>query len=450
MTSTRRDTPAHGHFSLLSSSWESRAQAPDDAVACIRSGTSVFVHGACATPQPLLEALCAREELRDVELYHLHTHGPAPFADPRHEGRFHSNSLFIGANLRTAVAEGRADFIPIFLSDIPWLFTSGKIRLDTALVQMSPPDRHGYCSLGPSVDAARAAVDSAAVVIAEINDRVPRTHGDSFVHISRVDRFIRTNRPLLYHEPTPVTDVDMAIGRQIADLIEDGSTLQLGIGAVPAAVLMQMTDKNDLGVHTEMFSDGVVDLVRAGVITNRRKTVHPGHIVTSFASGTQKLFDFIDDNPTVEFHPCDYTNDTALIRRHDRMVAVNSAIEIDLTGQICADSLGHRMFSGGGGQMDFMRGAALAAHGKPVIALPSTAADGKCSRIVPALRAGAGVVTTRAHVHWVVTEYGAVNLHGLTLRGRGEALVSIAHPDFRAELKRAMEEQRHFTVHAAK
>ncbi|HXE71061.1 MAG TPA: acetyl-CoA hydrolase/transferase C-terminal domain-containing protein, partial [Candidatus Nitrosotenuis sp.] len=306
------------------------------------------------------------------------------------------------------------------------------------------------CSLGPSVDCARAAVDSARLVVAEINRQMPRTHGDSFVHLSRLHRYILSDRPLIPPERPRVTGVERAIGEQVAALVEDGDTLQVGIGAIPEATLALLKNRNDLGIHTELFSDGVVDLVEAGVITNKRKPVHRGHIVTSFANGSERLFRFIDDNPAVEFHPCDYTNNTALIRQHDGMVAINSALEVDLSGQVCADSIGQYIYSGIGGQMDFIRGAALARRGKPIIALPSTARGGTVSRIVPTLRPGAGVVTTRGHVHWVITEYGAVNLHGLSLRQRGEALIGIAHPDFRAELTRAFRQQRHFLTPAAR
>lgn len=434
-------------------SWKQRAcSTAEEAVACLQSGMRIFLHGAAASPIPLERAMCQRTDLEGVELYHIHKDGPAPFVEPEQAGRFHSNSFFIGGNVRKAVNEGRADFIPIFLSDIPQMFQSKQIPLDVAMVSLSVPDRHGFCSLGPSVEAALAAVNSARIVIAEINHQMPRTHGDSFIHIDDVSYFTITDRPLIYAPPPVIGEVEQAIGDQIAEMIEDGSTLQLGIGAIPSAVVKQLKNKVDLGVHTEMFSDGVVELMKAGVINNRRKTVHPLHSVTSFVTGSRELFDFINDNPAVEFYSCDYTNDTALIRKNYRMVAVNSALEIDLSGQVCADSLGNRMFSGIGGQMDFMRGAALAPEGKPIIAIPSTAKGGTLSKIVTNLQPGAGVVTTRGHIHWVVTEYGKVNLHGLSLRERGEALISIAHPDFRHELSKSFKEQRNFpiTVPAAK
>ena len=426
--------------------WTTRAQSADEAVSRIASGMRVFVHGAAATPTPLVEALARRRELADVSLYHLHTTGPAPFVDPEHEGRFLSVSLFAGPPVRAAIDQGRADFVPVFLSDIPRLFLDRAIPLDAALLQRSPPDRHGYCTLGTSVDAALAAAYSATHIIAEINERMPRTHGNTLVHIDRVSAFVRTDRPLPGHQPRPGTPVENAIGEHAAKLVPDGAALQMGIGGIPDAVLRRLFDKHDLGIHTEMFSDGVVDLAEAGVITNRRKTVHHGRIVTSFVLGSQRVYDFVNDNAFVEFHPCDYTNDTARIRRNDNMVAINSALEIDLSGQVCADSIGFRIYSGIGGQMDFIRGSALSRGGRPIIALPSTAAGGTVSRIAAVLKPGSGVVTTRGHVHWVVTEYGAVNLFGCSLRQRGEALISLAHPDFRGELRRSLVETRHFTL----
>jgi acyl-CoA hydrolase len=424
--------------------WISRAVDADAVVRHLRSGMHVFVHGAAATPTPLLEAMVARPDLEGVRVYHLHTNGPAPFAAPGMESRFRSVSLFTGPPLREAVNAGRADFVPVFLSDIPALFTTGRIRVDAAILQLSPPDRHGLCTLGPSVDAAKAVADVAPVVLGEINVRMPRTHGNSSLPLARVTAFMRSDRALYEHHADPETDVEGQIGEIVAGLVEHGATLQTGIGAIPDAALTRLMGKHDLGVHTEMFSDRVVDLVEAGAVTNRRKAVHPGRIVTSFVYGTKRLYDFVDDNPLVEFHTCDRTNDTSLIRKNDQVVAINSALQIDLTGQVCADSLGHRIYSGIGGQMDFVRGAALSRGGRAIIALPSTASGGRLSRIVPELLPGAGVVTTRGHVHWVVTEYGAVDLHGRTLRERGEALISIAHPDFRQELTRDLAHIRHF------
>jgi 4-hydroxybutyrate CoA-transferase len=432
---------------MSASSWTSRAATADDVVRHhIKSGDRVFVHGASATPTALLEALCRRTDLEDVTLYHLHTTGTAAFADATQAGRFRSVSLFVGPALRKPVAEGRADFIPVFLSEIPDLFLSGAIPLDVALLQLSPPNRHLDCTLGTSVDAAIAAATSAKKVLAEVNAQMPRTLGHSVVPLERVTAFTHTDRPLVEHAHTDIGEVEGRIGELIADLVEDGACLQLGIGAIPDAVLARLGDKHELGVHTEMFSDGLIPLVEGGVVTNRLKKVHMGRSVTSFVTGSKRLFDFVDDNQQVEFHPCDRTNDTALIAKNDRVVAINSAIEVDLSGQVCADSMGHTIYSGIGGQMDFIRGAARSRGGKPIIALPSTAAGGKVSRITAQLKPGAGVVTTRGHVRWIVTEYGAVNLHGKTLRERGEALIGIAHPDFRAELRKELAGIRHFAV----
>ncbi len=425
--------------------WSSRAVSAADVVAHVPSSSRVFVHGAAATPIPLLDALAARGDVSDVRLYHLHTHGTDRFVTPDVADRLRSVSFFVGADVRPAVSAGRADFMPVFLSDIPALFANGAVPLDVAIVQLSPPDRHGYCSLGTSVDAARAAVDAAPVVLAEINDRMPRTHGNTSVHIDRIRAFVHTSRPLPAADCPPATAVEARIGELVAELVEDGATLQTGIGAIPDAVLARIGNRIDLGVHTEMFSDGMIPLIQNGVITNRRKAVHPNRTVTSFINGTQALYDFVDDNATIEFHSCDRTNDTALIRKNDKMTAINSALEIDLTGQVCADSIGHHIYSGIGGQMDFLRGAAVSRGGKPIIAMPAMAARGTVSRIVHELKPGAGVVTTRGHVHWVVTEYGARNLHGLTLRERGEAMISLAHPEVRGDLQRSLAAVRHFT-----
>lgn len=425
------------------SDYKSRAVSAAEAVAHVRSGTNIYIHGAAATPTPLIEALAARTDLEGVRLYHLHTNGPAPFAEKGREQEFRSVSLFTGSPLRPAVQEGRADFVPIFLSDVPGLFLSGQVKLDVAILQLSPPDAHGYCTLGTSCDSSKAAADTARIVIAEINEQMPRTHGNNIVPLSRISAFITTNRPLQAHHAVAESEVEARIGQLIADLVEDGSTLQMGIGGIPDAALARMKNKRDLGIHTEMFSDRIVELVEAGAITNRFKKVGQGRIITSFINGSTKLFDFVNDNPLVSFYPCDWTNDTSVIRKNPKVVAINSAIQIDLTGQVCADSIGYKVFSGIGGQMDFIRGAALSPGGKPIIALPARAMGGKVSRIVSTLSPGAGVVTTRGHVHWVITEYGAVNLHGKTIRERGEALISIAHPDFRAELRRELAETRH-------
>ncbi|MDX2131340.1 MAG: acetyl-CoA hydrolase/transferase C-terminal domain-containing protein [Planctomycetota bacterium] len=421
-----------------------RVDTAAEAVAHIRSGMNVFVHGSAATPVSLLDALAARPDVRDITLFHLHTEGTASFLSPEVGDRIRSCSFFTGAAARPAVQEGRADFIPVFLSDIPGLFTSGRIRLDAALLQLSPADRHGMHTLGTSCDAARAAADSAGLVIAEVNAQMPRTNGNTVVPGKRLHAWVETDRPLPAHAPAPIGPVEARIGEIIADLVEDGATLQMGIGAIPDAVLARLGNKHELGVHTEMFSDGLIPLIEGGVVTNRRKDVHPGRTVTSFCSGSTRLFDFVHQNSLVEFHGCDRTNDTALIRRNPRVTAINSALQIDLTGQVCADSIGHKIYSGIGGQLDFIRGAALSEGGKPIIALPSTAAGGTISRIASELTLGAGVVTTRGHVHWIVTEHGAVNLYGLSLRRRGEALISIAHPDFRGELTKRLAATRHY------
>ncbi len=429
---------------LLSSPALPTESSADDVVSHLRAGMRVFVQGASATPTALLEAMVDRPALRDLRLYHLHLTGPLRFIEREHSERFRSVSFFVGAEFREPVAEGRADFMPVFLSDIPRLFKSRRVPLDAVLVQLSPPDRHGLCTLGTSCDAAKAAVESASIVLAEINEQMPRTHGATAVPLSRVTAFVRTNRPLHEGSRPEIGPVETQIGARVAELIDDGACLQMGIGAIPDAVLLRLGGKNDLGVHTEMFSDGLLPLLESGVVNNRRKAVHRGRTVSSFVTGSRRLFDYVNDHPLVELHPCDRTNDHTLIRQNDDVVAINSALQVDLSGQVCADSLGHRIYSGIGGQMDFIRGAAESLRGKPVIALPSTAAHGDVSRITLTLTPGAGVVTTRGHVHWVVTEYGAVDLHGCTLRERADALISIAHPDHRAALRRELAGLRHY------
>jgi acyl-CoA hydrolase len=412
-----------------------RTVTAEEAVAHVRSGDRVFVQGAAATPQVLLRALVARApELSDVEIVHMHANGPAPHVAPDMAGHFRHRALFIGANTREAVNEGRADFVPVFLSDIPGLFTTGVLPLDVALIHVSPPDQHGFCSLGTSVDCTRAAVESARLVIAQVNPRMPRTLGDSFVNLDRISLLVEVDEPLLVHASEPISEVERQIGANVADLVEDGATLQLGIGGIPNAALAAMHHKKDLGVHTEMFSDGLLELVRAGVVTGAAKSLHVGKIVTTFLMGSQRLYEWVDDNPMIDMYPVDYTNDTSIIRRNTLMTAINSALEVDLTGQVCADSIGTRLFSGVGGQMDFMRGAALSPGGKAIIALPSTARGGTLTRIVPTLVPGAGVTTTRAHVQYIVTEYGVAFLHGKSVRERAAALINIAHPNFRDEL----------------
>jgi acyl-CoA hydrolase len=426
--------------------WEQRAVSARDVVAHLKSRQKVFVHGAAATPTALLDAMVERTDLEGVELFHLHLSGPCRFTQARYQDAFISNPLFTDHGMRRPVEEGRAFFVPVFLSDVPALFATRRIPLDAALVSLSPPDEHGLCTLGTSIDAAKTATEHASMILAEINEQLPRTHGATVVPFERVTAFVHTNRPLHEAPAGEIGPVADQIGEHIADLVEDGATLQMGIGAIPNAVLSRLGNKHDLGVHTEMFSDLLVPLIQAGVVTNRLKKVHPGRTVTSFVNGTRALFDFVHDNQLVEFHPCDRTNDTALIRKNPRVVAINAALEIDLTGQVCADSIGHRIYSGIGGQMDFIRGAVLSEGGKAIIALPSTAKNGQLSRIVSTLKPGAGVVTTRGHVQYVATEYGIVDLHGLNLKQRAEALISIAHPDFRAELAREVREIRHFDL----
>lgn len=413
-----------------------RITSAEEAVRVIKSNDRVFVHGAVATPVQLVLAMTARaSELRDVEIVHLHTEGPAPYASPEYAENFRTNCLFVGANVREAVNEGIADYIPVFLSEVPGLFRKGIMPLDVALVQVSPPDRHGFCSLGVSVDVARAAVQVARHVIAQINPNMPRTHGDGLIHISNIDSAVVVDDPLPEISPGEPGPVETAIGRYVAELVEDGATLQMGIGAIPNAVLAALRNHRDLGIHTEMFSDGAIDLIERGVVNNEKKRIHPGKVVSAFAMGTRRMYDYIDDNPQVVFLDVAYVNDTAVIRRNPRVTAINSAIEVDLTGQVGADSMGTRQYSGVGGQMDFVRGAALSEGGKPIIALPSSTSKG-VSRITPYLRLGSGVVTTRAHVHYVVTEYGIAYLYGKNLRQRARALIDIAHPDHREELEK--------------
>jgi acyl-CoA hydrolase/GNAT superfamily N-acetyltransferase len=401
----------------------------------IPAGARIFVGSACGEPQHLVEGLadpcCAAA---DSEILHIFTLGIAPYADEKYSQRFRHNAFFIGDNTRTAVAEGRADYTPVYLSELPALFRSRRLRLDAALIQTTPPDRHGTVSLGVSVDVTKAAVESAALVIAEVNPRMPRTLGDSFVPVEAIDLLVEHDAPVIeYHPPAPDAEAQR-IGRNVAKLIRDGSTLQVGIGTIPNAVVHALKDKRDLGVHTEMFTDWLLELVRCGAVTNRRKTLHPGKVVASFCMGSQALYEFVDDNPLVEFHPSEYTNDPFVIGRNDAMVAINTALEIDLTGQVCSDSLGHQFYSGIGGQVDFVRGAARSRGGLPIIALPSTARDGAVSRIVPQLSPGAGVVTTRASARMVVTEWGHADLFGKTIRERAMALTQIAHPRFREHL----------------
>ena len=412
-----------------------RLTTAEQAVGMVRSGDSVYIHPGCATPEILVQALLQRKkELRDVSIIHLMTLGNADYVQPDCEGHFRCNALFIGGNVREAVAAGRADYTPVFLSEIENLFSSGALPLDFTFVQVSPPDEHGYMSLGVGVDCTLTAARCAHHVIAEMNHRMPRSLGDSFLHYSKVAAIVETSRPLVELKPEPFTDLQRRIAENVAELIPDGATLQMGIGGIPDAVLTCLRDRRDLGIHTEMFSDGVIPLIESGVVNGEKKTLHPGKVVVGFVLGTQRLFDFIHDNPIFEFHPIVYTNDPFIIAQNEKMVAINSALQVDLTGQVCADSLGTRPYSGFGGQVDYIRGAARSKGGKPIIALPSTAKNGTVSRIAPVLDPGAGVVTSRGDVHYVVTEHGVAYLHGKTLRQRAEALISIADPKFRDQL----------------
>jgi len=418
-----------------SEAYAQKLTTAEAAVQVIRSEDRVYVHPGCAAPAVLTAALLKRAKLlRDVQLVHILTFGPADYTLPQYDGHFRHNGLFLGANVREAVAAGRADYTPVMLSEIESLFCSGQLPLDVVLLQTSPPDEYGYVSLGVGVDCTLNAARCARHVIAEVNQQMPRTMGDSFLPVSRLSSIVETDRPLVELKPEPYTDLQRRIGENAAALISDGATLQLGIGGIPDAVLACLRDRRDLGIHSEMCSDGVVPLIEAGVINGERKTLHRGRVVVGFVLGTAKLFRFLHENPIFEFHPTLYTNDPFIIAQNDNMVAVNSAIQVDLTGQVCADSIGTRPYSGFGGQLDFMRGAARSKGGKPIIALPSTAKNDTVSRIVPMLDPGAGVVTTRADVHYVVTEYGVAFLHGKTLRQRAEALIAIAHPKFRDEL----------------
>lgn len=394
-------------------------------------------------PHELVRALVSRSaELKQVEVVQLHTEGPAPYAAPEVSESFRVNALFTSGNVRQAIADGRADYTPIFLSEVPALLRSGAFPIDVALIQVSAPDRHGFCSLGVSVEATKAAVLSAKHVIAQVNRKMPRTHGDGLIHVDNIHAMVEHDQDIPEILVPPPSEVERQIGLNCANLVENGATIQMGIGAIPNAVLAALHSHKDLGVHTEMFSDGVVELVEKGVINGKHKRVHPGKIVAGFVLGTRKLYDFVDDNPLVAMLDIGYVNDTSVIRRNPKVTAINSAIEVDLTGQVCADSIGCRIYSGVGGQMDFIRGASLSPGGKPIIALPSVTSKGE-SRIVALLKPGAGVVTTRAHVHWVVTEYGAANLHGKSLRERAKALIDIAHPEHREALERASFERLH-------
>ncbi len=409
----------------------------EEAVKCINSGDRVFIHSVAMAPQELLQAMVNRaDELRDVEPIHIHTEGPAPYTDPKYAKSFRHNACFVGANVRRHVQLGEADYIPVFLSEVPLLFRRGILPVDVALITVTPPDKHGFCSLGPSVDVTLGALDVAKCIVAEINPRAPRSHGDGIIHISQISYAVEVDRPIATTKPHAAGEEEKKMGRLIAELVDDGATLQMGIGGVPDAVLAELGNHKDLGIHTEMFSDGLIPLVEKGIVTGARKKVLPNKITSCFVMGSQKVYDFLDDNPFVAMKDSSFTNDTSIIRKNPKVTAINSAVEVDLTGQVCADTIGPLQYSGVGGQMDFMRGASLSEGGKPIIALSSQTKKG-VSKITPFLKQGAGVTTTRAHVHYIVTEHGVANLYGKNLRQRSKALIEIAHPDHQESLEKA-------------
>ncbi len=411
-------------------------------MAAVQSGHRVFIGSGAGEPQTLVRALSSRADLSDTEIVHILTLGVATYAEPRFGDRFRHNAYFIGPNVRSAINEGRADYTPIFLSEIAELFRSGRVVIDVALISVSPPDEHGYCSFGVSTDIVKPAAETAHFVIAEVNQQMPRTMGDCFIHVRDIDVLVPSNLPILETKHDQAGELARQIAKHVSNLVEDGATLQLGIGAIPDAVLQFLTGFKNLGIHTEMFSDGLIPLVEQGVVTNSEKTLHRGKIIASFVLGTQRLYDFIDNNPLIEFHPTEYVNDPYVIAKNNKMISINSAIEVDITGQVCADSLGSLFYSGIGGQVDFVRGAARSHGGKPIIVLPSTADNESVSRIVPHLKQGAGVVTSRGDVHYIVTEYGTAYLHGKSIRERAMALIEIAHPKFRPWLLAAAKERR--------
>jgi len=420
-------------------SWEfdykEKLRTPDEALGHVQSGMRVYIQPGCAEPETLVEALIRRAPfVRDVEIVHMMTMGEAPYVTPEMAEHFRHNAMFIGGNVREAINDGRADYTPIYLSEIEELFESGVMPLDVALLELSPPDSHGFCSFGVGVDMSLTAAKCARYVIAQINDHMPRTYGDSFIHATELDAVVESSRPLCCMKPPQITDMHVAVARNVAGLIEDRTVLQTGIGGIPDAVLPFLMDRKDLGIHSELVSNGVIPLIEAGVITGAQKNFKPRKIILGFAIGTKQLFDFVDNNPIFEFHPTAYTNDPELIARNDNMVAINSALQIDLTGQVCSDSIGNQFYSGIGGQVDFLRGASRSKGGKPIIAISSTAKNGAISRIVPMLSPGAGVVTSRGLVRFVVTEYGVAYLHGKSIRERAKALIEIAHPRFRQGL----------------
>ena len=424
--------PISGRISEL---YREKKRDVDEFVKMIKPGSRIFIGSGAAEPQALIKVLIEKGKyIQDHETINLIELGTTPYAESILSKPFHQNAFFIGQNVRDAVNEGRAEYTPIFLSELPGLISSGRLKIDVALIQVAPPDNYGFCSLGVSVDVVKAGAENAKLVIAEVNKRMPRALGDCFIHIKDIDFIVESDIDLITWAPPEPDEISMKIGGNVAKLINDGCTIQAGIGMIPNAILGALTDKRDLGIHTEMFSDGLIDLVESGVVNNRKKTIHNGKIIATFCMGTKRLYEFVDDNPLIEFHPCDYTNDPFIIARNERMISINAAIQVDLTGQVCADSIGEYFYSGIGGQVDFVRGAARSKGGKPIIVLPSTAKNGTVSRIVPFLDQGAGVVTSRGDVHYIVTEYGIANLHGKNLRERALSLISIAHPDFRDEL----------------
>ncbi|MFQ5721141.1 MAG: acetyl-CoA hydrolase/transferase family protein [Candidatus Aminicenantales bacterium] len=422
--------------------YKKKLVSAEGAVGEIKSRSRIYISGNAATPYVLLKALASRkDELEGVELVHVLLMGEDPLSKPEMEGHFRHNSLFVGPADREAINQGRADYVPIFLHQIPNLFYSGQMPIDVAMLHLSPPDEHGFMSFGVEVLASKAAAETAKIVIAQVNEKMPRILGDSFIHVSRVHKIVEVSEPIPQLQKKPFSEVERKIGHFIAELIEDGSTLQLGIGGIPDAVLFALKGRRDLGIHTEMVSDGVMEAIEEGIITGAKKTFHPHKVILTFILGSNRLYEFADNNPIFEAHPTDYTNHPFNVSRNDHMVAINSAIEVDITGQVCSDSIGTYIYSGFGGQVDFIRGAAHSKGGKPIIALPSTAKNGETSRIVPYLKKGAGVVTTRADVKYVVTEYGVAYLHGKNLQERTKALINIAHPKFREELIKEAKER---------
>jgi acyl-CoA hydrolase len=424
-------------------SYKAKLTTPEQAVMAIQSGFRIYYGGNAATPFALIDALTRRrEELHDVQLNHVLLVGEDPIGKPEYEGHFRHNSLFVGPADRAAVNEGRADYVPVFLHQIPRLFRDGIIPLDAAIVMVSPPDEHGFCSFGVETLATKSAVDCARMVIAQVNEYMPRVLGDAFIHVSQLTHIVEHSAPLPELPRREITDVERQIAKHIAELVPDGATLQLGIGGIPDAVLKEIAGKKDLGIHTEMVSDGVMEAIEKGVITGRKKSIHKGKAVLTFSFGSQRLYEYLHNNPLFEAHPVEYVNDPFIVAQNDNMIAINSAIEVDLTCQVCSDSIGPKIYSGFGGQVDFIRGAAQSKGGRPIIALPATVKEGAGSRIVPFLKQGAGVVTTRADVHYIVTEFGAAHVFGRNIRERTEALIAIAHPKFRDELTAAARERR--------